>query len=183
MDNRPDLSKRRFLAGAVAALVTLPAFPSWGKAPRPRELAFRHLHTGETLQVEYHDGRRYLDDALRTVDHYLRDFRTGEVHPIDPGLLDLLYTLRCRTVGRCRPFEVFSAYRSPKTNAMLRRRSSGVAKHSFHMRGQAIDVRLPGVDVRHLYRTAWNLQRGGVGLYTRSGFIHVDTGPVRTWGG
>lgn len=182
MDSRPDLSKRRFLAGTAATLVTLPAFPTWAKTARPREIVFHHTHTGEKLRVEYHDGRGYLKDALLEVNRYLRDFRTGEVHAIDPGVLDILFELQCRTVGRCQPFHVISGYRSPRTNAMLRKRSSGVAKHSLHMRGKAIDIRLPGVETKHLYQIAWNLQRGGVGLYSQSDFIHVDTGRIRTWG-
>ena len=176
-----DPSRRRFLAGSAAGLLLLVGRqPIAG--PRPRELAFHHTHTGERLRVEYHDGRRYLDDALRELQRYLRDFRTGEEHPMDPGVFDVLYALQCRTVGDCRPYHVISGYRSPATNAKLRSRSKGVAKHSLHMQGKAIDVRMPGVDIRDLYRAARALKRGGVGLYSKSNFIHLDTGRVRTWG-
>ncbi|HEB77167.1 MAG TPA: DUF882 domain-containing protein [Methylothermaceae bacterium] len=180
--SKPDLSRRRFLTGLAATLVTVPVIRAEAVTRRPRTLAFLHMHTGESLRLEYHDGKRYLKDALREIDHFLRDFRTGEVHPIDPGVLDILFELQCRTTVECRPFRVFSGYRSPFTNALLRKRSSGVAKHSLHMQGKAIDINLPGVPVRHLYQVAWRLQRGGVGLYSQSGFIHVDTGRVRTWG-
>jgi uncharacterized protein YcbK (DUF882 family) len=177
-------SRRRFLAGSAAGLLVLVGSPAMAVSrSRPRELAFHHTHTGEKLRVEYHDGTRYLDDALREVTRYLRDFRTGEEHPIDPGVLDILYELQCRAVDGCKPYHVISGYRSPATNAKLRRRSKGVAKRSLHMQGKAIDVRMPGVDTRHLYKAALGLRKGGVGLYSRSDFIHLDTGRVRTWSG
>ncbi len=178
----PDPARRRFLAGSLAGLALLATGPAAARMRRPRELALHHTHTGEQLRVAYHDGSGYLDDALREIRHFLRDFRTGEEHPIDPGVLDILYELQCKTVGGCKPYHVISGYRSPKTNAMLRRRSKGVAKHSLHMQGKAIDIRLPGVDIRHLYEAARSLKKGGVGLYSRSQFVHVDTGRVRTWG-
>lgn len=180
--NTDRLSRRRFLAKAAAGLVVAVAPASVLAARSPRELAFHHTHTGEKLRVEYHDGTRYLDDALREVTRYLRDFRTGEEHPIDPGVLDILYELQCRTVEGCEPYHVISGYRSPATNARLRQRSKGVAKRSLHMQGKAIDVRMPGVETRRLYKAALGLKKGGVGLYTRSDFIHLDTGRVRTWG-
>ncbi len=133
--------------------------------------------------MEYHDGRRYLPDGLREVDHYLRDFRTGEVHPIDRGVLDILHALSRNAPGRSPVFHVISGYRSPRTNAMLRQKSHGVAKRSLHMQGKAIDITLPGWETRYLYRAALNLARGGVGFYPKSGFVHVDTGRVRTWRG
>ncbi|WP_286293030.1 DUF882 domain-containing protein [Methylomarinovum tepidoasis] len=167
----------------AAGAVTLAALrPARARSAKPRELAFFHLHTEERLRVEYHDGHRYLPDALGEISHFLRDFRTGEVHAIDPGVLDILHALQQGTASGDRPFHIISAYRSPATNAMLRKRSKGVAKHSYHMQGRAIDIRLPGVALHHLYRAALALKRGGVGLYTQSNFIHVDTGRVRTWG-
>ncbi|BCX88001.1 hypothetical protein MIN45_P0368 [Methylomarinovum tepidoasis] len=181
--SRPNPSRRRFLTGMAAGAVTLAALrPARARSAKPRELAFFHLHTEERLRVEYHDGHRYLPDALGEISHFLRDFRTGEVHAIDPGVLDILHALQQGTASGDRPFHIISAYRSPATNAMLRKRSKGVAKHSYHMQGRAIDIRLPGVALHHLYRAALALKRGGVGLYTQSNFIHVDTGRVRTWG-
>ncbi len=150
------------------------------RRPAPRALDFHHLHTGERLDVEYFDGTRYLPDALTTVNHFLRDFRTGDVHPIDPALLDLLHRLTDRT-ETARPFEVISGYRSPATNEMLRHRSEGVARNSLHMQGKAIDIRLADVPLVRLRNAALDVHRGGVGYYPASDFVHVDTGRVRTW--
>ncbi|WP_239492283.1 YcbK family protein [Luteitalea sp. TBR-22] len=147
---------------------------------RPRVLALAHLHTAETLKVEYGDADRYFPDALAAVNKLLRDFRTGDVHDIDPALLDLLAALRART-GTATPFQVISGYRSPQTNAMLHRRSPGVASGSFHMKGQAIDIRLGDVSLGALRNAALDLGLGGVGYYPSSNFVHVDTGPIRTW--
>ncbi len=144
-----------------------------------RSLAFRHTHTGEELSLVYADVRGRRPAALERINELLRDFRTGEVHPIDPALLDLLSDLQGASAG---PFEVISGYRSPRTNASLRRWSSGVAEHSFHMQGRAIDVRLPGLRTADLARRAQALQGGGVGFYKVSDFVHVDTGPLRGWG-
>jgi uncharacterized protein YcbK (DUF882 family) len=148
-----------------------------------RALSFRHRHTGENLdrRVYYADGR-YLPDALKEINHLLRDFRNDEVRPIDPGLLDLLYALQLRTESQY-PFEIYSGYRSPETNAQLRRVGVGVARNSLHMQGKAIDIALPGVESNDLFRAAWSLQRGGVGFYGGSTFVHVDVGEVRTWRG
>lgn len=150
-------------------------------AVRPRVLKFAHLHTAERLEVAYSDGVQYLPDALAAINQLLRDFRTGDVHAIDPKLLDLLHALR-DTTGATRPFEIISGYRSPQTNAMLRQRGGGgVASGSLHMVGQAIDIRLPDVPLATLRDAALSLARGGVGYYPSSNFVHVDTGRVRRW--
>jgi uncharacterized protein YcbK (DUF882 family) len=176
------LSRRHFLglcAGGASGLVLRPAWASI-QAPGPRGLSFRNLHTGEKLSLTYWEDGGYVKDALTAVNRVLRDHRTGEVHRIDPGLLDLLYRIRTR-LDTDRPFEVISGYRSPKTNEMLRKASSGVAKRSLHTQGKAIDVRVPGRELRQLHRVALSLKGGGVGLYTKSSFVHVDTGRVRSW--
>lgn len=149
-------------------------------APGPRELSFLHTHTGERLSVEYFQNGTYLPDALDVVNHFLRDFRTGDVHQIDPALLDLLHALKAST-GSGRPFEVISGYRSPATNAALRQRSEGVAAGSLHMIGRAIDIRLADVRLDALQQSALSLAAGGVGYYPASDFVHVDTGRVRRW--
>ncbi|MGE0040070.1 MAG: DUF882 domain-containing protein [Vicinamibacterales bacterium] len=172
-------SRRRFLATvAIGAPAVLRARPA--AAAAARTLTFAHTHTGEHLDVEYALGGRYLPDALGAVNHFLRDFRTGDVHPIDPALLDLLYSLG-RATGARRPFEVISGYRSPATNAALHARSEGVAVHSLHMEGKAIDIRLGDVPLRALRDAARAARAGGVGYYPASNFVHVDTGRVRTW--
>ncbi|MCC7032545.1 MAG: DUF882 domain-containing protein [Acidobacteria bacterium] len=175
------MCRRQFVATLASAVPALARprelFASTGGT---RALSFLHTHTGERLQVEYAEDGRYLPDALATVNQFLRDFRTGDVHPIDQGLLDLLHGLT-RLTETSRPFQVISGYRSPKTNAMLRSRSEGVAGGSLHMRGQAIDIRLADVPLSKLRQAALAAGRGGVGYYPASNFVHVDTGRVRRW--
>jgi uncharacterized protein YcbK (DUF882 family) len=145
-----------------------------------RSLSFVHTHTGETLSTTYFQDGNYLPASLERVDHLLRDFRTNEVHSIDPVLLDILFDLQ-GAAHHGGPFEVISAYRSAQTNAELRRRSSAVAEHSMHMEGRAIDIRLRGYPTAKLRDLAVALHRGGVGFYAASDFVHVDTGRVRRW--
>ncbi len=147
-----------------------------------RSLALVNKHTGESLELTYfHDGA-YVPEALTRFDELMRDHRAEERCPISTKLLDLLYDLRAR-VGAEEPVHVLSGYRSPKTNELLRKRKTGVARRSYHMIGEAADVYLPDVDVRALHAQAVKLKAGGVGYYPRSGFIHVDVGPVRAWRG
>jgi len=175
------MSRRHFLASLA---VGLPAFANmprlFAESSPSRSLSFAHPHTGEHLAIEYFSGGAYHDDALATVNHFLRDFRTGDVHTIDPELLDLLCGLNHVTEST-RPFQVISGYRSPVTNEMLRHRSEGVAAGSLHMKGQAIDIRLADVPLAKLREAALSIRRGGVGYYPASDFVHVDTGRVRTW--
>jgi uncharacterized protein YcbK (DUF882 family) len=146
----------------------------------PRRLAFYHTHTGETLTATYWQNGRYMSGALSHIDYILRDFISGELRRIDRRLLDLLVELHSR-VGSNAPFEIISAYRSPSTNAMLRAMSDGVAQHSYHIKAMAIDIRLRDVPLDRLHAEALAMQRGGVGMYPTSNFVHVDTGPVRYW--
>jgi uncharacterized protein YcbK (DUF882 family) len=143
-------------------------------------LSFVHAHTRETLSTVYFQDGNYLVPSLERVNHLLRDFRTNEVHSIDPALLDILFDLQAQA-HHDGPFEVISGYRSPQTNAALRRQSSAVAEHSLHMDGRAIDVRLRGFPTEKLRDVAVALHRGGVGFYAASDFVHVDTGRVRVW--
>lgn len=184
------LSRRGFITSAAVALVALSA-PSVASATvktalhrqsdLERSLAFTHLHTGERLKLTYWSGGQYIDESLAEINKLLRDFRTGEHFQMDTALIDTLHQLQVRT-GNHQPFEIISGYRSPKTNAMLRKSSNGVAKKSLHMLGQAIDVRLPGTELKHLHKAALDTKQGGVGLYTGSNFLHLDTGRVRSWG-
>jgi uncharacterized protein YcbK (DUF882 family) len=174
-----NLSRRRFVAGLAATAGGL--MPRVLRAgPASRVLTLSHTHTGERLVVDYFQNGNYAADALAAVNHFLRDFRTGDVYPIDPGLLDLLHRLGGMT-ETTKPFQVISGYRSPATNAMLRQHSDGVASGSLHMRGQAIDIRLADVPLGALKRVAVEMHRGGVGYYPASDFVHVDTGRPRTW--
>ena len=144
-----------------------------------RSLAFHHTHTDEQLSVTYFADGHYVVDSLFRIDHLLRDFRTGEIYPIDADLLDTLHILRSACGGGT--FEVISAYRSAATNAMLQARGDGVATNSLHLQGRAIDVRLTGCDTARLREAAIALARGGVGYYPVSDFVHLDTGRVRVW--
>ena len=149
--------------------------------PSHHDLKLVNLHTGERTAVTYRVGGHLVPGALREVNHILRDHYTDEVLAIDTKLLDLLHVLRQR-LGIAQPFGVISGYRSPRTNAKLVGRSAGVAKRSLHMQGRAIDIRLSGVDPRQVYKAALALGVGGVGLYSASDFVHVDTGRFRHWG-
>lgn len=177
---KPVPPRRDFLKRAGAALVAAAPVAAWARGSACRALSFVHTHTGESLSCVYYQQGCYDPGTLARVNHFLRDFRTGDVHAIDPGVLDILFAVRLRT-GRNDPFHVISGYRSPATNALLRSRSSGVAKHSLHMEGRAIDVRLPGFATRGLRDIALAMRRGGVGYYPASDFVHLDTGRVRFW--
>jgi uncharacterized protein YcbK (DUF882 family) len=146
-----------------------------------RTLSFIHTHTGEQLTATYYVEGAYSGAVLQQVNVLLRDFRDNTVHPIDPRVLDRLFQLQS-VVGGSEPFQVISGYRSPATNAALHEKSSGVAEHSLHMEGRAIDVRLAGVATERLARLALQQASGGVGFYRVSDFVHVDTGRVRSWG-
>jgi uncharacterized protein YcbK (DUF882 family) len=176
-------TRREFLGTGAAMLVAgiaSPARASIGQSD-VRSLAFDNLHTGEKLNLEYWVRGQYVPDALASINHLLRDYRNGEVHPIHPQLLDLLNVLH-RQLDSSKPFEVISGYRSPATNAILHERSSGVAAHSLHMEGKAIDIRLTDRRLDDLHNTALALRAGGVGYYPALDFVHVDVGRVRRWG-
>jgi uncharacterized protein YcbK (DUF882 family) len=184
------LSRRHFLGLGAAATVgaLLPARAAEAAAADvsiapDRSLSFFHTHTSERLTTAYCCDGEYVAAELAGINHLLRDFRVNEIKPIDPRLLDLLFELNGR-LGTDQPFHVISGYRSPQTNAMLHERGgahSGVATHSLHMDGKAIDIRVPGIKLAHLRDTAKALRVGGVGYYPASNFVHVDTGRVRYW--
>ena len=179
------MNRRYFLGmalSAVAAPVAASPFFSRRTTERPRVLSFRHLHTDDLIDVTYRIGDAYQRPAMQRLNHFFRDFRTGDVTTMDPQLFDILYDLKLRLGDPDARFDVISAYRSPATNARLRKTSSGVARNSLHLRGQAIDVRFPDLSTRRLRDAAVALGRGGVGYYRRSDFVHLDTGAVRSWG-
>jgi uncharacterized protein YcbK (DUF882 family) len=182
--NKKGLSRRHFLGScaAIAGSLIAPTAVASLRSSHERQLAFRHLHTGEKAKLTYWSEGEYLADSLQQIDHLLRDFRSGTSVKMDKSLLDLLYSLQ-NHVGKVGEFQIISAYRSPKTNEMLRGKSrqSGVAKRSLHMQGKAMDIRLQGVDLKDLRKAAIDLKAGGVGYYPKSNFIHVDTGRVRYW--
>jgi uncharacterized protein YcbK (DUF882 family) len=178
------------LAGVSTAGLLLGTAPSQA-APKEdarrggdttKHIALQSLHTGERLDIEYFRDGAYLPAALSAIEVLLRDFRTGERHAIDPGLMDYLLEV-AHAAGVDPAFSVISGYRSPQTNAQLREKSTGVAQRSLHMEGRAIDVSLTGVDCASLAARAENLKRGGVGYYRASDFVHLDTGAFRIWKG
>lgn len=185
----PLVERRRllqWLALGPAALALGGRVALAGDAPpealAPRELSMVSTHTGEQIAIRYYDKGRYLPAALQRLNHMLRDFRTGDVKVIDPALFDRLHALAA--CARCAPdYEIISGYRSPTTNSMLRETGSGVARHSLHMEGRAIDVRLAGTSCGQLRDLALEQQAGGVGYYAKSNFVHLDTGRVRSWTG
>lgn len=143
-------------------------------------ISFRQAHTGESYSGVYRVGNKYLPEAFERLNYFMRDFRTGDAFPMDPRVIDILSMIQAG-VGQGKPIEVLSGYRSPRTNAMLRNGSGGVARNSFHMYGQAVDLRVPGYNTAQLAKLAKGLRAGGVGYYARSNFVHVDTGDIRSW--
>jgi len=199
--------RREFLQTAASFLLSALAVPAWaddgeatgtsvppsssndlsvppsqvgGLPETVRSLAFDNLHTGEKLKLDYWLNGDYVPDALARINHLLRDFRNGEVHAIDPRLLDLLSVLHGK-LGSAQPFQVISGYRSPATNAMLFAETSGVNPKSLHMSGMAIDICLTDRALSQLRDAARALNAGGVGFYPR--FVHVDIGPLQYWTG
>jgi uncharacterized protein YcbK (DUF882 family) len=177
----PGLPRRALLREGAAALVGFGLRRrAHAAAASVRELRFYQTHTGEHTRVAYFENGAYQSEALAAIDRALCDHRNGEVHPIDRRLLDLLYALAARLETR-EPFHVISAYRSAATNAMLARQSRGVSPRSLHLRGEAIDVRVPDRSLDELRRAARSLRAGGVGSYPGPNFVHVDVGRVRFW--
>ena len=151
--------------------------------PREYRLRFYNTHTNERLDILYRRGDSYLPEALAKLDRYLRDPLTGAVHHFEPRLFDLLYDLTASVNDAGGEIDVICGYRTPETNEFLRTRraNSGVAVHSLHMLAEAMDIRLPGVETSAVWDAALRLQRGGVGYYRDSNFVHVDVGGVRRW--
>ena len=151
-----------------------------GNTGGQRLLKFFHTHTGESLSVIYFNQGEYDPEAFKDIRVFLADWRDQAQHDINTQLMDILWHLQQAT-GSTNTWEVISAYRSPETNEMLRSKSSGVARKSQHLLGNAIDVRLKGLDLELLRNSAKNLKLGGVGYYPGPNFVHVDTGRVRYW--
>ena len=176
-----SLSRRSFVkkilqfAGGILLTTPLESIAMLTRQP----MSFYHTHTGERIKIDY-SGKGYTPSTLNKLDNFLRDFRTGEVHPIDPVLLDILFSIQQKS-GRRGVIEIISGYRSPKTNKVLHSKSSGVAKRSLHTKGRALDIRFTDLKTSDLRDVAISLQQGGVGYYPKSDFVHIDTGRFRTW--
>ena len=176
------ISRRQFLLGATTGLALLnsPYVAARSVLPSERKLKMYNLHTGESLKATYWVDGEYIPDELAAIYKLMRDHRTDSVKKIDLRLLDHLFVLQNK-LDHNGHFHIISGYRSPKSNARLRREGDGVAKRSLHMQGRAVDVRLPGVKLKHLKHAALKLRAGGVGYYPKSNFIHLDTGRTRFW--
>lgn len=157
--------------------------PAGNPPTQEYRLRFYHTHTNERLDIVYRRGDTYLPEALATLDRFLRDHRTGDVHHFDPRLFDLLHDLTAAVNDLGGEIDVICGYRTPWSNEFLRTRGphTGVAVHSLHMEAEAIDIRLPGVATSGVRDAALRLERGGVGYYRASNFVHVDVGRVRRW--
>jgi uncharacterized protein YcbK (DUF882 family) len=178
---------RRALLGAFAA-TTITAAPTFSSAAGflrgsgdIRRLRMTSPRTGESIDTIYWIEGDYIKDAVREIELFMRDWRTNDVHRIDTRTIDIMAAAHNLMDVR-EPYMLLSGYRSPKTNAMLRARSGGVAKNSRHLRGQAADLRLNSRSVSQMYRAAVACRGGGVGRYSGSNFVHMDCGPVRSWG-
>jgi uncharacterized protein YcbK (DUF882 family) len=184
------LSRRSLLLGLAGSATLLPLTPlQAATAARRREkqgaerwLELVSLHTGESVTLAYRSAAGLVQGSLARLQHLLRDHRNGAQHPMDAGLYDQLADY-AELAGVDARFEIISGYRSPASNATLHERSDGVAVKSLHLEGRAMDVRLRGVSCLRLAELARAQQRGGVGYYAKSAFVHVDTGRVRTWNG
>lgn len=175
--------RRRLLAlGGVALGTSLLPFPALAtlSTPRPRILTLSNLNTGESLKAEFFDGKGYIKEELTRLNHFFRDYRANKITAIDPALFDQLYRLQS-LLGTHKPVQLISGYRSVDTNNDLRAHRRGIAKKSYHTKGQAMDFHIDGVALNHVRKAALSMRAGGVGYYPRSNFVHIDTGPVRTW--
>jgi uncharacterized protein YcbK (DUF882 family) len=176
-------STRRAFFSFTAGSALLISNPSFAAKPRSdaKRLHIVHAHSGEKFDGIYWSNGAYLEDAVRAVSRLMRDVNDNEVRRIDPGILDLMMRFSARLQLRD-PLQVVSGYRSPKSNHRAWRENRGVAKNSLHMQGKAVDVRIPGVHLAVARATAISMQAGGVGIYKGANFLHLDTGPVRSWG-
>ncbi len=179
---------RRALLGGLTSLTAMAAVPAFASAPALlkgagdfRSLSLVNDKTGEWLNTVYWVEGEYIPDALEAVNHIMRDWREDLVHRIDPRTIDILSATQ-QLLDCNEPFKMVSGYRSAKTNAMLRRRSKAVAANSYHIKGMAVDISMTTRSVRQISSAGLSLSAGGVGKYTRSKFVHLDSGPVRDWG-
>ncbi|HHF4045809.1 TPA: DUF882 domain-containing protein [Haemophilus influenzae] len=184
--NYVDQNKRKWLSlgGIALGISILPnSVLAMVSTPKPRILTFRNINTGERLSGEFSLAKGFSPVMLKKLDYLMRDKRTNQVHKMDPNLFHKFYNIQTNLGLRNAEIEVICGYRSAATNAMRRRQSRGVAKNSYHIKGKAIDFRIAGVPLIKVKSSAESLRNGGVGYYPTSNFIHVDTGPVRTWKG
>lgn len=178
-----NLHRRNFLAGAAAsaAVLAAPSISHAHSAAGTQSLTLTCMHSGNSANVIFKKNGRYVHDGCARLNWVMRDWRNHKQRSVDPRLFDTLYGLQQSFDAHDQGLLLISGYRSPETNAMLRSRSSSVAKTSYHLRAMAADVRIDGISTSSLRTQAQRMRRGGVGYYPSDGFVHVDTGPVRSW--
>ncbi|MFZ7174786.1 DUF882 domain-containing protein [[Pasteurella] aerogenes] len=184
--NEVSHSRRRWLSlgGVVLGMSLLPShLLAVVSTPRPRILSFRNVNTGDKISAEFRVGQGFSSTVLEQMNYLMRDRRNNQVHKMDPKLFAKFYAIQHSLGLRATEIQVISGYRSPVSNAAMHRKSRGVASNSYHMRGQAVDFRIDGVALSKVKLVAEQLNNGGVGYYPHSNFVHIDTGPVRTWRG
>ncbi len=187
MSPKAELSRRNFIGfmlfAGISGLSSKSVFAAIDElATTERSLSLYSPHTKDSFNGVYWRKGKYVTDALKNINHIMRDFRAHDIKQIDTDLLDLLSAISIKLKPE-KPFHVISGYRSPETNAKLRKRGKGAAKNSYHIQGKAVDIRLPGYRTSVLRRTAHNLKGGGVGYYPHHKFVHIDVGPIRYWKG
>jgi uncharacterized protein YcbK (DUF882 family) len=182
------MNQRRSFLKSSALLATALSVPAIGRAaivssaaiPHERTLRMYNTHTGESLKSVFWADGKFVPEAMNDINKLLRDHRNNEVAQMDPKLLFLLDQVSSQ-VGANNVVHVISGYRSPESNKLLHENTTGVAKHSMHLEGKAIDVRIPGRDLAMLHKAALHAGGGGVGYYPESQFVHMDTGRLRHW--
>ncbi|MGV6839121.1 MAG: YcbK family protein [Planktomarina sp.] len=173
---------KAFAATAVTAAPTYSnAFGFLRGAGDIRSLKMYSARTGETINMVYWVDGKYVPDAMKEINYFMRDFRQSSVAEMDRRTVDIIAATQ-NLLNTDKPFLLLSGYRTPTTNNMLRRSGRGVAKNSYHMKAQAADLSMEGRSVGQIYGAAFSCAAGGVGRYSRSNFVHVDCGPLRTWG-
>ncbi len=181
------LSRRNFLALMLCAGISSLSSESVFAAVEEfitteRSLSLYNPHTKDSFNEVYWRKGKYIPDALKSINYIMRDFRAHDTKRIDTHLLDLLSAISVQLKPE-KPFYVISGYRTPETNDRLRKRGKGAAKNSYHIKGKAVDIRLPGYRTSVLRKTAYKLKGGGVGYYPHQKFVHIDVGPIRYWKG
>jgi uncharacterized protein YcbK (DUF882 family) len=175
---RRDLLKWGALAGAL--LLPTGALARTAPSDKEKTLKLYNLNTGESTMSTFWADGRYVPESLREIDNILRDHRANAAIATDRKLVELMFQIQTK-LNTEKGLDVVCGYRSPRTNAELVREGQTHARNSFHIRGQALDFRVPGHDLRNVRKLAMEMQAGGVGYYPRAGFIHIDVGPVRNW--
>jgi uncharacterized protein YcbK (DUF882 family) len=187
LSSKAGLSRRKFiglmLCAGISGIFSKSALAAIEElTTTEKSLSLYSPHTKDSFNGIYWRNGKYVKDALKSINHIMRDFHSNDIKQIDTHLLDLLSAISIKLKSEA-PFYVISGYRTPETNAQLRKRGKGAAKNSYHIQGKAVDIRLPGYKTSALRRTAYKLKGGGVGYYPHQRFVHIDVGPLRYWKG